>query len=64
VALTPRQWWSAVPDCDRPAWVQAARTGVLSADLAEVLDALGVVLARADSVAFMPPQLAEVILPW
>src|SRR5689334_10712856 len=38
---TPRRWWSSVPDEQRPAWRAAAKSGVLSAQLADELEAAG-----------------------
>jgi hypothetical protein len=61
---TPRRWWTSVPDEQRPAWRAAARTGVLPADLARSLDAAGMVLARYEGRAFIPPPLAQEILGW
>jgi len=62
VALTPRRWWTAVPDEQRPAWRSAALIGVLPDELAAALDTAGFVLARHGATAFMPPQLANEIL--
>ena len=61
---TPRRWWTSVPDEQRPAWRAAAHTGVLPADLAAALAAAGMVLARHEDRAFMPPALTEQILEW
>jgi hypothetical protein len=62
MAPTPRQWWNAVPDHQRPAWREAAAHGRLPADMAAALDAAGIILARHDGTAYMPPQFMEAIL--
>jgi hypothetical protein len=59
---TPRQWWAAVPDEQRPVWRAAADRGVLPPHLAEAMQAAGIVVARAGGIAFFPPQFADEVL--
>jgi hypothetical protein len=59
MAPTPLRWWTTIPDKQRPAWRAAAQTGVLPTDLAAELDKTGLIPARYNDTAYMPPPLAE-----